>query len=86
MKLTLIALVFAAVVAATPHAWAEPQGSLVPTPSGTRNKPHKNRTRHHVHKEPTPTFKESCECPKPIVPVNLLSANEVSPVESTISA
>ncbi|KAF2818851.1 hypothetical protein CC86DRAFT_151440 [Ophiobolus disseminans] len=76
MKLTLIALVFAAVVTATPHPWAAPQASLVPTPSRGRNRTHKNRTHKNPHKEPTPTFQAPCECPKPIVPMNLLSENE----------
>lgn len=74
MKITLVALVFATVVAATPYPWAAPQASIVPS-SG---RPRRNRTDKNTHKEPTPTFKTSCECVKPIVPINLLSANEAS--------
>ncbi|KAG9195383.1 hypothetical protein G6011_00504 [Alternaria panax] len=69
----LATIFFAAAVLATPYPWAAPQASIAPTPSGTRkhNRTHKNR-----HKESTPTFKEGCECTMPVVPINLLSANE----------
>ncbi|KAH7084382.1 hypothetical protein FB567DRAFT_80664 [Paraphoma chrysanthemicola] len=73
MKLIIIAVAFAAVVAATPHPWAAPQASLLPTPSRTQKG---NRTRKNPHKEPVPTFKTGCECAKPIVPLNLLSVKE----------
>ncbi|KAH7385315.1 hypothetical protein DE146DRAFT_197543 [Phaeosphaeria sp. MPI-PUGE-AT-0046c] len=76
MRFEIIALVFATVVAATPHPWAAPQASLVPTASSKPNRTHRgNRTSHHHH-ERTPTFKQPCDCPKPIVPMDLLSANE----------
>jgi hypothetical protein len=78
MRLAIVAVVFATVVAAKPWPWAAPAASIVPT----ANKPHNrtqrgNRTSHHHH-EPTPTFKQACDCPQPIVPMNLLSQNEVS--------
>ncbi|KAF1912935.1 hypothetical protein BDU57DRAFT_458000 [Ampelomyces quisqualis] len=76
MRLAIVAIVFATVVAANPHPWAAPQASLVPSASGKPNRPQKgNRTRHHHH-EPTPTFKTPCKCAKPIIPMNLLNANE----------
>tara|TARA_R110002003_G_scaffold822_2_gene21637 strand:- start:19819 stop:20112 length:294 start_codon:yes stop_codon:yes gene_type:complete len=79
MKLAIIAVVSVAVVTATPYPWAAPQASLVPTPSRTHNGTHGgNGTRKNPHKEPVPTFKTECECAKPIVPLNLLNANEVS--------
>jgi hypothetical protein len=60
-------------VAASPYPWAMPQASAKP------GKPTKvNRTRKNQHKEPTPVFKTPCDCAKPIVPMNLLTANEVS--------
>lgn len=82
MRVSLIALVFVATVAASPWPWAQPQADLAPaaTASGKpkRNATHKlNRTKTHHHKEPTPAFKEACDCPDPIVPVNILSDNEV---------
>lgn len=80
MKLTTIAIVCATVVTATPYPWARPQAADVAVAS-TRphDKYHKlNRTKKNPHKEPTPTFKLACNCAKPIVPVNLLTANEVS--------
>jgi hypothetical protein len=72
MKLALIALACAAVAAATPHPWAA-QASVVASPRAHKG----NKTHKHVHKEPTPVFKEPCDCQKPIIPMNLLSANEV---------
>jgi hypothetical protein len=80
MRLALLAIVFATAVAAKPWPWAAPAASLVPSASGKapHNKTHRgNRTTHHHH-EQTPTFKMACDCQKPIVPMNLLSENEVS--------
>jgi hypothetical protein len=70
MRAALLAL-FVSLALATPHPWAAPAAasSVVPTPV------QRNRTHHHHH-EKTPTFKEPCECAMPIVPMNLLSANE----------
>jgi len=77
MRLEIIAIVFATVVAAKPWPWAAPAASLGPTANAPPNKTHRgNRTKHHHH-EHTPTFKEPCNCPQPIVPMNLLSENEV---------
>lgn len=71
---TLLAtILFVTAAVATPYPWAAPQASLAPTPSGVRKH---NRTHRNRHKEPTPTFKEGCECAMPVVPMNLLSANE----------
>lgn len=83
MRVALIAVLFAAAASANPFAWAAPQASLVPTASGTPGRHGNgsrkgNRTHRNPHKEPTPTFKLGCECPKPVVPVNLLSENEVT--------
>ncbi|KAH3994316.1 hypothetical protein HBI56_161480 [Parastagonospora nodorum] len=76
MRLEIIAIVFATVVAAKPWPWAAPAANLVPTANAQPNKTHRgNRTKHHHH-EHTPTFKEPCNCPQPIVPMNLLSENE----------
>jgi hypothetical protein len=66
-------ILFATAALATPYPWAAPQGSIAPAPSGTRKH---NRTHRNRHKEPTPTFKKGCECAMPVVPMNLLSANE----------
>jgi hypothetical protein len=82
MKITLAALLCAAVVAATPHPWAA-QASVSPS-----SRPHAkgNKTHKHTHKEPTPVFKEPCDCQKPIIPMNLLSANEVSGLWSMLGS
>ncbi|KAH8702699.1 hypothetical protein GQ44DRAFT_732791 [Phaeosphaeriaceae sp. PMI808] len=76
MRLAVVAIVFTAVVAATPYPWAAPQGSLVTETKPKPNRTKVNRTRKNPHKEPTPTFKLGCDCAKPIIPMNLLSANE----------
>jgi hypothetical protein len=76
MRLAIFAVVFAAVVAANPYPWAKPAASIAPTPKQNRTS-RGNRTHHHHH-EKTPTFKQPCECQKPVVPINLLTANEVS--------
>ncbi|KAF2023958.1 hypothetical protein EK21DRAFT_79741 [Setomelanomma holmii] len=77
MKVAIVAIVFATVVAANPYPWAAPQASVLPAPSSTHNGTHKgNRTRKNPHKEPIPTFTTGCECQKPVVPINLLDANE----------
>jgi hypothetical protein len=77
MRFAFVAVVFATAVAANPFAWAAPQASVLPS-AGKPNRTHRgNRTSHHHH-EPTPVFKQPCDCPKPIVPINLLTANEVS--------
>jgi hypothetical protein len=75
MKLTLLALACASIVAATPHPWAA-QASVVASHKG-------NKTHKHTHHEPTPVFKEPCECLKPVIPENLLSAKEVSDIQAT---
>lgn len=72
-------ILFAATALATPYPWAAPQASLVPHPKHNATHPKGNRT-HKPHREPTPTFKQKCNCPKPIIPLNLLSENEVSAV------
>ncbi|CAO2653596.1 Nn.00g030070.m01.CDS01 [Neocucurbitaria sp. VM-36] len=81
MRTSLVALVFAVSISASPYPWAEPQASLVPTVSDTPGGHHNgsgkgNRTHKNPHKEPTPTFKLACDCARPIVPMNLLSENE----------
>ncbi|KAL6704065.1 hypothetical protein ACN47E_008829 [Coniothyrium glycines] len=74
MRIAVLTILFTVAVSASPHAWAAPAASLAPTASSAPG--HKrNRTRHH-HKEPTPVFELPCNCQKPVVPVNLLSANE----------
>jgi hypothetical protein len=78
MRVAFIAIVCAAVVAATPYPWAAPRASLVPSPKKHNRTQRGNKTRIHHHHEATPTFKQPCECAKPIVPVNLLNTNEVS--------
>jgi hypothetical protein len=77
MRFALVAVVFATVVAANPFPWAAPQASIVPSAKKPNRTQRGNRTSHHHH-EPTPVFKQPCNCPKPIVPINLLTANEVS--------
>jgi hypothetical protein len=78
MRLAIVAIIFATVVAANPYPWAAPQASLAPTPKSPHNKTHRGNETHHHHHEKTPTFKQPCNCQKPVVPVNLLSENEVS--------
>ncbi|KAF2279272.1 uncharacterized protein EI97DRAFT_439648 [Westerdykella ornata] len=86
MRFSLVALALAlvAAVAAYPHAEPQFEGPIVtavpvtPSPSAS-GRPRPTRTRKHKpHKEPTPTFKpvKPCECIKPIIPVNQLTAKE----------
>lgn len=82
MRVAIIAVLFAIGVSDNPFAWAAPQASVVPVANGVPGYKF-NRTRqgnhtHNLHKEATPTFKQGCDCATPIVPVNLLSLNEVS--------
>ncbi|KAF2010407.1 hypothetical protein BU24DRAFT_472575 [Aaosphaeria arxii CBS 175.79] len=79
MHISVVVLAFAAAVAASPYPWAQPQVTdipALPTNNGTEP-PNATTTRHqNPHKEPTPTFKLSCECPKPIIPVDQLTPAE----------
>jgi hypothetical protein len=84
MRLAIVAVVFATVVAASPWPWAQPAATIKPTPAKHNRTGSGNRTHHHHH-EKTPTFKQPCECQKPVVPVNLLSENEVSAGENRVS-
>lgn len=77
MRLAFFVLVGA--VAASPFPWAANEAvtsavlsaSAAPTASATR-------TRHHNHhKEPTPTFKQACDCKQPIIPAGQMNAKEV---------
>ena len=66
----LATLVFATTAFASPHEFA-PRASVVPqATSGSR------KHNHTHHKEHTPTFKEACNCQLPVIPANLLTANE----------
>ncbi|KAF2187881.1 hypothetical protein K469DRAFT_748729 [Zopfia rhizophila CBS 207.26] len=85
MKVPFITLAFGAIATASPFPWAEPTAVPAQTtgaalaPNGTNGTHPVNATRsgrHNPHKEPTPTFKLACECPKPIVPNDLLSTAE----------
>ncbi|EDU48058.1 hypothetical protein PtrM4_121950 [Pyrenophora tritici-repentis] len=67
---TLLTLVFATTALASPHVFA-PRANIVL--SGSVGPRKHNHTR---HKEHTPTLKEPCKCQLPIIPANLLSANE----------
>ncbi|KAF2265903.1 hypothetical protein CC78DRAFT_542866 [Lojkania enalia] len=49
-----------------------PYPELSPKPNAT------TPARHNPHKEPTPTFKLACDCAKPIVPIDQLTASEVA--------
>lgn len=82
MRFSFLAIAFTAAVAASPHPWAEPQMTDVPTTLPTANVSlNATRThRHNPHKEPTPTFKLGCDCRKPIIPVDQLSPAEVREV------
>jgi hypothetical protein len=80
MHISLVALALVATVAATPFPWAQPQVTSAPVPV-VSVRPNATKTRsnhHHHHKEPTPSFKLGCECPQAIIPVDKLSASEVS--------
>ncbi|RMZ71859.1 hypothetical protein GMOD_00009206 [Pyrenophora seminiperda CCB06] len=67
----LATLVFATTALASPHVFA-PRASVAPQASSGGSRKH-NHTR---HKEHTPTFKETCNCKLPVIPANLLNANE----------
>ena len=68
----LATLVFATTALASPHVFA-PRASVVP--QGTNGGDSRKRNHTH-HKEHTPTFKKKCNCQLPVIPANLLSANE----------
>ncbi|KAF1936229.1 hypothetical protein EJ02DRAFT_387755 [Clathrospora elynae] len=68
----LTTFVFTTFALAKSFPSAQPAARTVPTPAGGRSR---NQTHHHHH-ERTPTFTTPCDCPKPIVPYDLLSANE----------
>lgn len=68
------ALLFTTAALATPYPWAQPQSGVLTSAKGSQ-KP--NRThKHHHHKEPTPILKQACKCNMPVIPNNLLNANE----------
>ncbi|KAF2196598.1 hypothetical protein GQ43DRAFT_382902 [Delitschia confertaspora ATCC 74209] len=76
MKSTLLLLLLAAISTASPFAHpAAP--TAIPTTNGTNStEPTKTRWHHNPHKEPTPSFKQNCDCAKPIVPIDLLTPAE----------
>ncbi|KAH7128678.1 hypothetical protein B0J11DRAFT_525489 [Dendryphion nanum] len=90
MRTSILALALAAFVAAQEVVVTEaPSFSITAIPSlpslnvtlpignGTRTRKHSKRP----HREPTPTFKSSCECPSPIIPVNQLTPAEICEFE-----
>ncbi|KAH9871165.1 hypothetical protein J1614_006741 [Plenodomus biglobosus] len=74
MKTAFVAILLIAAVSANPFAWAAPQAGAVASASAAPKRKG-NRTHHH-HKEPTPTFRQTCQCQMPVIPANMLSANE----------
>ncbi|CAA9960519.1 hypothetical protein P3342_006015 [Pyrenophora teres f. teres] len=71
---TLLAtFVLATTALASPHVFA-PRATVVPSSNGKGGGSRKHN--HTRHKEHTPTFKETCNCQLPVIPANLLSANE----------
>ncbi|ORY18499.1 hypothetical protein BCR34DRAFT_319639 [Clohesyomyces aquaticus] len=80
MRVTIVALALAASVVASPFQWARAEVTgIAISPNKTNGTHHPTNAsggHHNPHKEPTPSFILSCECPKPIVPVDLLSPSE----------
>lgn len=67
------------IAAASAHPRPDPQFEVIgdPSPPVTSKTPTRTR-KFKWHKEPTPTFElPLCDCPKPIVPINLFSKKEV---------
>lgn len=80
MRVALLIAAIAAAATASPFPWADAAAATsvasMPVPS---NGTSPTRTGHHnPHKEPTPTFKTGCNCQKPIMPIDMLTEDEVS--------
>lgn len=83
MRSTLLAFAFAFATAAvaSPHAQAQLVTTPLPSASASPNAttPTKTRSGHrNPHKEPTPSFKQSCQCETPIIPAGQYTPSEVS--------
>jgi hypothetical protein len=83
MRFGIVAFVLTAVVAASPFAAEAGVGVEAATTTLAASSTTANATRTHhghrnPHKEPTPTFKTSCDCERPVIPAGVFNDKEVS--------
>jgi hypothetical protein len=81
MRFALLAFALAAVVAASPYAaeaGVEAATTTLASASTTANATRTHHGHRNPHKEPTPTFKTSCDCEKPVIPAGVFNDKEVS--------
>ncbi|KAF2651186.1 hypothetical protein K491DRAFT_696658 [Lophiostoma macrostomum CBS 122681] len=73
MRVAICVFVLAAAVAASPFLDADAT-ITAPASLPSNGTHHRHNGTHNPHREPTPTFKQECNCPAPIIPVDQLSA------------
>ncbi|KAF2713085.1 hypothetical protein K504DRAFT_423435 [Pleomassaria siparia CBS 279.74] len=82
MRIPLLTFTLVTTVVAFP--WPFTQDAQVTSLPAVSARPTATKTHvpHHVpHREPTPSFKQSCECSQPIIPIDVLTPFEKCQME-----